>query len=60
MGFEDEAEQSFPRPCRQTDGGFKRTCELTSSIILVLLFGGGGFYWDPRTIILAGASARYW
>ena len=25
MGFEDEAEQSFPRPCRQTDGGFKRT-----------------------------------
>ena len=33
MGFEDEAEQSFPRPCRQTDGGFKRTCELTSSIV---------------------------
>jgi hypothetical protein len=26
-------EQSFPRPCRQTDGGFKRTCELTSSIV---------------------------
>jgi hypothetical protein len=24
MGFEDEAEQSFPRPCRQTDGGFKQ------------------------------------
>ena len=33
MGFEDEAEQSVPRPCRQTDGGFKRTCELTSSIV---------------------------
>jgi hypothetical protein len=25
MGFEDEVEQSLPRPCRQTDGGFKRT-----------------------------------
>ena len=33
MGFEDEAEQSVARPCRQTDGGFKRTCELTSSIV---------------------------
>jgi hypothetical protein len=33
MGFEDEAEQSVPRPWRQTDGGFKRTCELTSSIV---------------------------
>ena len=33
MGFEDEAEQSSPRPCRQTNGGPKRTCELTSSIV---------------------------
>src|SRR5437016_19336 len=29
MGFEDEAEQSFGRPCRQTNGRSKRTCELT-------------------------------
>ena len=33
MGFEDEVEQSLGRPCRQTDGGFKRTSELTSSIV---------------------------
>jgi hypothetical protein len=33
MGFEDEVEQSFERPCRQCDGGFKRTYELTSSIV---------------------------
>src|SRR5919204_6636823 len=33
MGFEDEVEQSFGRPCRQCDGGFKRTYELTSSIV---------------------------
>ena len=32
MGFEDEAEQSFGRPC-QTNGRFKRTYELTSSIV---------------------------
>src|SRR5262249_32680442 len=25
MGFEDEVEQSFGRPCRQCDGRFKRT-----------------------------------
>ena len=25
MGFENEVEQSFPRPCRQTYGGFKRS-----------------------------------
>ena len=30
---ENEVEQSFPRPCRQTYGGFKRKCELTSSIV---------------------------
>src|SRR5262249_1487510 len=33
MGFEDEAERSFGRPCRQTNGRSKRTCELTSSIV---------------------------
>jgi len=32
MGFEDEVEQSFGRPCRQ-NGRSKRTCELTSSIV---------------------------
>src|SRR3974377_371440 len=34
MGFEDEVEQSFGRPCRRlTNGRFKRTYELTSSIV---------------------------
>ena len=33
MGFEDEVEQSIPRPYRQTNGRSKRTCELTSSIV---------------------------
>jgi len=33
MGFEDEVEQSFGRPCLQTDGRSKQTCELTSSIV---------------------------
>jgi hypothetical protein len=33
MGFEDEVEQSFGRPCRWTDGRFKQTYELTSSIV---------------------------
>src|SRR6266568_21665 len=33
MGFEDEVEQSNGRPCRQTNGRSKRTCELTSSIV---------------------------
>src|SRR5215472_5234419 len=33
MGFEDEVEQSFGRPCRQCDGRFKRTYELTSFIV---------------------------
>src|SRR5215470_14656024 len=27
MGFEDEAEQSIGRPCRQANGRSKRTCE---------------------------------
>src|SRR3974390_796158 len=34
MGFEDEVEQSFGRPCRRlANGRFKRTYELTSSIV---------------------------
>jgi hypothetical protein len=33
MGFEDEVEQSFRRPCRQTDDRSKRTYDLTSSIV---------------------------
>ena len=33
MGFEDEAEQSFGRPCRQTNGRSKRSYDLTSSIV---------------------------
>ena len=33
MGSEDEAEQSLPRPCRQSDGRSKRKYELTSSIV---------------------------
>src|ERR1700687_110972 len=33
MGFEDEVEQSLGRPCRQTNGRSKRTCELTSSLV---------------------------
>ena len=32
-GIRDEVEQSFRRPCRQTNGRSKRTCELTSSIV---------------------------
>src|SRR6266403_5706454 len=33
MGFEDEAEQSLPRPCRLADSRSKRTCELASTIV---------------------------
>ena len=33
MGFEDEVEQSFGRPCRQCDCRFKRPYELTSPIV---------------------------
>src|ERR1700688_3929749 len=33
MGFEDKVEQSYSRPCRQTNGRVKRTCDLTSSIV---------------------------
>ena len=33
MGFEDEAEQSLGRLCRQCDGRSKRTYDLTSSIV---------------------------
>src|SRR6516165_7072385 len=33
MGFEDEVEQSYERPCRGCNGRFKRTRDLTSSIV---------------------------
>ena len=33
MGFEDEVEQSFGRPCHQLNGRSKRTCELASSVV---------------------------
>jgi hypothetical protein len=33
MGFEDEVEQSFGRPCRQCNGRSKRTYDLASSIV---------------------------
>jgi hypothetical protein len=33
MGFEDEAERSFGRPCHQMNGRSKRTYDLTSSIV---------------------------
>ncbi len=33
MGVEDKVEQSFGRPCRQTNGRSKRPNELTSSIV---------------------------
>jgi hypothetical protein len=33
MGFEDEVEQSFRRPCRQFERQVQQTCELTSSIV---------------------------
>src|SRR5438445_13892924 len=33
VGFEDEVEQSLPRPCRQCDGRSKRTYDLTPSIV---------------------------
>ena len=33
MGFEDKVEQSLGRPCRQSDGRSKQTCDLTSSIV---------------------------
>ena len=33
MGFENEVEQSFGRPCRQCNGRSKQTHELTSSFV---------------------------
>jgi len=33
MGFENEADQSKGRTCHQTEGGSKRTYDLTSSIV---------------------------
>src|SRR5262245_38746379 len=53
MGFEDEAEQSLPRPCRQTNGRFKRTHDLTSSIVP----RGASFH---RSVKLECPSYRIW
>ncbi len=33
MGFENEVEQSFGRPCQRADGRSKQTYDLTSSIV---------------------------
>jgi hypothetical protein len=33
MGFEDEVEQSFSRPCHQMNGRSKRKYDLSSSIV---------------------------
>jgi hypothetical protein len=33
MGFENEAERSFGRPCHQSDGRSKQTCDLTSFVV---------------------------
>src|SRR5690242_6193263 len=33
MGSEDKVEQSYGRPCCQTNDRSKQTCELTSSIV---------------------------
>src|SRR5262245_55129687 len=33
MGSENEVEESNARPCRQSEGRSKRTCELTLSIV---------------------------
>jgi hypothetical protein len=33
MGFQDQAEQPLPRPCREMNGRPKRTYELTSSVV---------------------------
>ena len=38
MGFEDEAEQSLPRPCGQTNSRSKRTCERVFGNARVLVF----------------------
>jgi hypothetical protein len=60
MGFENEAEQSIGRPCRQTNGRSKRTNELTSSIVPQ----GTSFHrsveleFPPIAIVLARLSCR--
>src|SRR3984893_4075028 len=53
MGFEDEVAQSIGRPCRQTNGRSKRTCELTSSIVP----RGTSFH---RSVELECPSYRIW
>ena len=62
-GIEDEVEQSLPRPCRQTNGRSKRTCELTSSVVprgtsfhrsVELEFPSIGF--DPEAFHAAAAA----
>src|SRR6516162_282892 len=57
MGFEDEVEQSNGRPYRQCDCRFKRTYELTSSIVpvedIIRPLGGARFppiAFDPAQI----------
>ena len=59
MGFEDEAEQSIRRPCRQIYGRCKRPSELTSSIVP----RGTSFHrsvelrFSPIVMILCGSHA---
>ncbi len=58
MGFEDEVEQSLGRPCHLSDGRFKRTYELTSSIVprkrrAFSLHGSGNL---PNSDWLTGAA----
>ena len=55
MGFEDEVEQSFGRPCRQTNGRSERTCELTSSIRRLFAAVHEFCLWPPS--VTCGPSA---
>src|SRR5262249_57328432 len=57
MGFEDEVEQSFGRPCRQCDGRFKRTYELTSSIV-PRIPAGCSRAWDLPPVVRAQLALR--
>src|SRR6476659_4371489 len=58
MGFEDEVEQSFSRPCRQSNSRTKRTYELTSSIVP----RGTSFHCsvDPGFLLFFHAAAAAW
>jgi hypothetical protein len=56
MGFEDEVEQSFGRPCRQCDSRSKRKYELSSSIVLRAGNGHSADGWDD---VLKAVVARY-